>query len=167
MNLRFLYSILLSCLLLTLPVMSGTSYSQSPDTITESKVLAIVNSVDRAARKGNLAGIVGSLAKDVKIRMTVSTPSSAKEHVLHLNKEQYTSHTRSALRRRLAYQLERRNTRVKIYDDGKAAMVSGDLYESLTIKEGTLRAVSSEMAILGFRDGKVVVTSLESRTRFY
>lgn len=167
MKLHFLYSTLLSCLLLVLPVISGTSYSQSQDAITESKVLAIVNSVDRASRKGNIAGIVAPLAKDVTIKMTVSTPASAKEQVLNFNKEQYAFLTRRGMRRRLAYQLERKNTHVKIYNDGKTAMVTSDLYETLTLQQGTLRAVSSEVAILNLRDGKIVVTSLESRTRFY
>ncbi len=163
MKLRFL----LSCLLLALPVMSGTSYSQSQDAITESKVLAIVNSVDRASRKGNIAGIVAPLAKDVKIKMTVSSPASAKEQVLNLSKEQYALNMRRVMRQRLAYEFERKNTRVKIYGDGKTAIVTGDLYETLTIQKGTFRAVSSEVAILSLRDGKIVVTSLEWRMRFY
>lgn len=164
---RFPYLILLACVLQVLPVMSVTSNAQSQDSITESKVLAIINSVDRATRKGNVAAIVAPLAEDVKIKITVSTPTSAREQVLNLSKEQYAFHTRRAMRRRLAYQLVRKNTRVKIYDGGKSAMVTGDLYEALTIQQGTLRAVSAETAIFNIRDGKIVVTSLETRTRFY
>ncbi len=166
MKLRFLFSILLSCLLLALPIMSRTSYSQSEDPITESKVLAIVNSVDRASRKGNIAGIVAPLAKDVKIKMTVSSPANAREQVFNFTKEQYAFYTGRGMRRRLAYQLERKNTRVKIYDDGKTATVTGDLYETLTIQQGTLRGVASEVAILSLPNGKIVVTSLEYRIRF-
>lgn len=166
MKVRF-FSILASCLLLALPVMSGTSYSQTRDAITESAVLAIINSVDRAARKGNVAGIVAPLAKDVKIKMTVSSPANPMEQVLNLTKEQYAFHTRRGLRLRLAYQLERKNTRVKIYDDGKTAIVIGDLYESLTIQQGTFRAVSTEVAILNLRNGRIIVTSIETNTRFY
>jgi hypothetical protein len=40
-------------------------------------------------------------------------------------------------------------------------------YEVLTIQPGTLRAVTSEVAILSLRDGKIVVTSIEARTRLY
>jgi hypothetical protein len=167
MKLNFLISTLLSCLLLVLPAMSGTSYSQSQDAITKSKVLAILNSVDRASRKGNIAGIVAPLAKDVKIKMAISTPASDKEQVLNLNKAQYTDLTRRGMRRRLAYQLERKNTQVRISNDGNTATVTSDLYESLTVQQGTLRAVSSEVAILNLREGKLVVTSLEGRIRFY
>lgn len=164
MKLLFLYSVPLACVLLVLPVSSPTSYAQSY-VITESKVLSIINSVDRAARKGNVPAVLAPLAKDVKIKMTLVTPTG--EQVLNLTKEQYAFHTRRGLRRRLAYQLERKNTRVKINEDGKTATVTGDLYETLTIQQGTLRGVSSETAIFNLRDGKIVVTSLESRTRFY
>jgi hypothetical protein len=165
-KLRFLYPILIFCLLLALPVMSGTVYSQS-DAITESKVLAIVGSLDQAARKGSIAGLVGPLAKDIKIKMTVLSPPGAADQVFNFSKEQYAFNTRRTLRQRLGYQLERKNTIVKISNEGKTAKVTSDVYETLTLQKGTLRGVSSEVAILSLRDGKIVVTSLESRTRFY
>ena len=166
MKLRLFYFMLLSGLLLALPLMSATAYSQSKDAITESDVLAIVNSVDRASRKGNVAAIVTPLTSDVKIKVTISTPNT-REQVFTFTKEQYAYHTRRGMRLRLAYQLARKNTRVKIYDEGKTAMVTGDLYETLTVQQGTLRAVTSEVAMLSLRDGKIVVTSLEGKTRFY
>jgi hypothetical protein len=165
-KLRFLYLILSSCLLLGLPVRSANSYSQSPGQITESQILAVLNSIDRASKKGNIAGIIAPLARDVKIKMTVSAPGSSQEQVLNLTKDQYALHTRQGIRRRLAYQYLRKNTRIKIYDD-QTASVTSDVYESLTIRQGTLRAVSSEVAILSVRNGKIVITSLEARTRFY
>jgi hypothetical protein len=166
-KLRLTYFMLLSGLLLALPLLSPTAYSQSKEAITESEVLAIVNSDDRASRKGNVAAIVAPLARDVKIKVTISTPASKREQVFTFTKEQYAYHTRRGMRERLAYQLVRKNTRVKIYDDGKTAIVTGDLYETLTVRQGTIRAMTSEVAMLGLRDGKIVVTSLEGKTRFY
>jgi hypothetical protein len=167
MKLRFLHLVLLACLLTGLPVMSRSSYSQSQETITESEIMGILNAIDRASRKGNVAGIIAPLAQDVKIKMRVSTPGSASEKLLTLSKDQYASNIRQVFRKRLAYQLERKNTRVKIYDDHKTAMVTSDIYETLTVRQGTLRAASSEVSILSLRNGKVVVTSIEARTRFY
>ena len=171
MKLRFLYSSLLLCLLLgivTQPVIPAVHLmtAQSPAAITESQVLAVVNSIDRAARKGNIAGMIAPLARDVKIKMTITAPGSDQEHLLNLNKDQYALNTRQAMRRRLSYQLERKNTRVKIYDE-QTASVTSDLYEALTIRQGTLRGVSSEVAIMELRNGKIVITSVESRTRLY
>lgn len=167
MKQRLLSSLLLFCLLLVFPGLSGNSFAQSQDVVTESNVLAIINSLDKAARKGNVAGMVAPLASDVKIKMTVTTPGNAREQVLNLNKEQYTYQTRRGVRLRRAYTVDRKNTRVKLYDDNKTAMVTSDLYETLTIAQGTLRAVSSETAILTLRNGRLVVTSIETRVRFY
>jgi multidrug efflux pump subunit AcrA (membrane-fusion protein) len=166
-KLRFLYLILLSCLLLGLSVTSHTSYSQSPGAITESDVLALVNSVDKASRKRNIAQIIAPLARDIKIKITVLSPGSGSERVLNLNKDQYAFNLKQTMPRLLAYKLERKNTRVKIYDDDKTAMVTSDVYETVTIRQGTLRAVSSDVTILSLRNGKIVVTSIEATMRFY
>ena len=155
---------LFCCLLLVLP---GNVFAQSQEAITESDVRAFINSIDRASRKGNVAAMVAPLANDVKIRVAVSTPGSDKEQTLTFTKEQYTYHTKQGLRRRLAYTLERKNTRLKMYDDHKTAMVTSDLYETLTIAQGKLRTVSSETLIVTLRNGKFVVTSIDTRIRFY
>ncbi len=162
LKLRLHSSVMFCCLLL---VFSGSSFAQ--DAITESDVMAFIDSMDKATRKGNLAAIVATLADDVKIKLEISVQGSDKEQVLHLNKEQFTYHARQGLRRRRAYTLERKNTRVKMYDDKKTAMVTSDLYETLTTAQGKLRAVSSETVIVTLRNGKLVVISVETRTRFY
>lgn len=126
-----------------------------------------MNSVDRATRKKNLAGMIAPLASDVKIKLAVSASGSDKEQVVNLNKEQFTDVTRRTLRLRFTYTLDRKNTRVRIYDDNKTAMVTSDLYETVTTARGKLRAVSSETAVLTLRDGKLVFISIESRMRFY
>ena len=164
---RLFSSMLLCCVLLVLPL-SGNSYAQSQeDGITESKVMELLNSVDKAARKGNVAGMAAPLASDVKMKVTVLTPGSDKEQVAHWTKEQYIFYTKRGLRRRLSYTLERKNTRVQIYNDNKTAMIVSDLYETLKIAQGTLRTVSSETAILNLRNGKIVVTSVETIMRLY
>lgn len=164
MKIRLLSSMLFCCLLLVLP---GNGFAQSQEGITESDVMAFINSIDKASRKGSVAGMVAPLANDVKIRATISTPGSDKEQTLTFTKEQYAYHTKRGLRRRLAYTLERKNTRVKMYDDHKTAMVTSELYETLTIAQGKLRSVSSETLIITLRNGKFVVTSIDTRMRFY
>ena len=82
---------------------SRASFAQSQDVITESDVLALMNSVDKAARKKNLAGMIAPLASDVKIKLAVSASGSEKEQVVNLNKEQYTNVTKRTLRQRSTY----------------------------------------------------------------
>jgi len=54
-----------------------------------------------------------------------------------------------------------------MYHDNETAMVTSDLYETLTIAQGTLRTVSSETVIVTLRNGKLVIISDETRVRFY
>ena len=161
---RLFSSLLFCCLLL---VFAGNSFAQSQEVITESDVMALINSVDKAARKGNVAAVVAPLASDIKIKVSVSAPGSDKEQVGTFTKEQFTYNIRQALRRRLSYTLDRKNVRVKIYDDNKTAMVTSDLYETLKMAQGTLRTVASETLIVTLRNGKLVIISDESRVRFY
>jgi hypothetical protein len=159
-----LQSILLAVLFLVLPVMAS---AQSQGEITEAQLTAYVNTVDSATRRGNVNGVVATMAKDVKIKTTVVLPSTNEEKVLSLTRSQFATLTRNAMRRRLAYNLVRKNTRFKIYEGGKTATVTSDIYETLTLKEGTVRGVSSEVAIVNLRDGRLLVTSIEARLRIY
>lgn len=161
MKLRIHYLVLLSCLLM---VLSGPVYSQSLTSITESDIQAMVDGMDKATRKGNVAGMIAPFASDIKIKMTITNPRSDKEMVATINKDQYAFNARQVLRRRLAYHFERKNTRIKIYDNQTATVMS-ELYETLKLKEGTIRGSSSEVLYVSLRDGKLVITSSETRTR--
>lgn len=167
MNRRLFSFPLLCCLLLVLPGVSGNSFAQTQEVITEANVMAILTSMDKAAKKGNVAGMIAPLASDVKIKIAVSAVNSDKEEVVNLTKEEYATNTRQLMRRRFKYTVERKNVRVKIYNDNKTAMVTNDVYETMTIAQVTVRAVSSETSIFNIRNGKILITSSESRTRFY
>jgi hypothetical protein len=161
MNLRSI-RVLVLCSAVILSVNAATFAQES---ITETKLNSMLNSVDRAARKGSVAGIVAPMAKDVKIKVTIESPTQKK--VLNLSKDQYAFYTREGLRHRIAYQLERKNVRLKVYEDGQSATITSNLYETLTIRGGTLRAVSTEVTYLTLREGKLLITSLDSAVRFY
>jgi hypothetical protein len=166
MKLRIHYLMLCSCLLVVLPLTSAPGYSQTPTAITESDVHAMLDGIDRAARKGNVAGIIAPLAADIKIKMTVLNPANKKEVVGVLNKDQYEYNLRQNMRRRLAYHFERKNTRIKIYDP-QTAMVTADVYETLKMRQGTIRGASSEVVFINLRNGKLVITAMEARVRLY
>ncbi len=124
----------------------------------------MIDGMDKATRKGNVAGMIAPFASDIKIKMTVVNPKTNKEVEATINKEQYAINARQMLRRRVSYHFERKNTRIKIYD-AQTATVMSELYETLKFRDGTIRGSSTETLYLGLRDGKVVITSSESRTR--
>ena len=166
MKARIQYFILLSCLVVVLPLNAEPAYSQSLTSITENDVLAIINAVDKAARKRNIAGMIAPWADDIKIKMTVVNKGSERELVTYLTKEEFAFNVRQIMRHTISYQFERRNTRIKIYDD-TTAMVTSELYETFKFRQGTLRASSSDVLYVSLRNGKLVITSNEMRIRFY
>ena len=166
MKRRIPHLILLSCLFIVQALLSPPSYSQSPSSITESDIHAMINGMDKAARKGNVAGMIAHFAPDIKITMTVLNPGSNKEQVGTLTKDQYAFNARNNMRRKLSYHVERKNTRIKIYDD-QTAMVTGEIYETIKFRQGTLRAASSGVMFVSLRNGKLVITAMEARMRVY
>lgn len=166
MKQRIHYLITLTYLILLLPLMSDTSYSQSLTSITESDIHAMLNSMDRAARKGNVEGVIAYYAPDIKITMRVLNPGSDKEQIGTLTKDEFAFNARNNMRRKLSYRFERKNTRIKIYD-AETAMVTADIYETFKFREGTLRAASSGASYISLRNGKLVITAIEARMRVY
>jgi len=158
--------ILFICLVVMLPLMSRPAPSQSLTVITESDIQVMLNAVDRASRKRNVAGMIAPLAPDVKIKLSVLNPGSDKEQEGTFTKEQYASNARINMRRSLSYQLERKNTRIKIYD-GQSATVTSEIYEVFKFRQGTIRGVSTEVLYVRLRDGKLAITAIEARLRVY
>jgi len=154
---------LLACLLLC----SLDAYAQTSDSLTEQQVLDIINSIDRAARRKSIAGVVGPLAEDVKIKLTVLIPGTNEEKTLTLTKDEYTFQTKRAFQTRFRYTLQRKKLQIKIYEDGQTAMITSDVYESFSNAQATLRSVAAEVSFINLRNGKPMITSVEGRLRFY
>jgi hypothetical protein len=160
------YLILFSCLMVVLSLMEERSYAQSLTAITESDIHVMLNAMDRAARKRNLPGMIAPFAEDIKLKLTVVNKGSEQESTVQLSKDEFASAALQVIRRTISYQLERKNTRIKIYDDA-TAMVTYEMYETFKFRQGTLRASSRDEMYVSLRDGKLVITSIETRTRFY
>jgi hypothetical protein len=154
--------IVLPCLLLALLPLSANAYPQAQTRITKGKILEILNSMDKAAKNKNIAGVVADMAKDIQIKLIVEASGQAQE--INLDLEKYIFYTRRGFRRRTTYVAERQNMHVTISGDGKTAMLTDDLYETVTVAQGTIQSVTAEIAIFKLGDdGHIAITSLEGR----
>ena len=131
---RIHFLILSASLLILLP---SISYAQSLTKITESDIEAMMNSIDSAARKGNVDGMIAFFAPDIKVNMSVLNPGRTKEEEWTLTKDELEARARLNMRGKLSYKVERKNTKIKIYDE-QTAMVTCDVYEIIKVREGTL-----------------------------
>jgi hypothetical protein len=158
-------AILFACAL-ALPLLVTPVYSQSLTTLTEADIRAMLSQWDQAARKRNVAGIMAPVAKDVKLKIAITTPQSNGEQSGYITREQFEFNLRHNMSITRSYKVERKNIKIKVYDDN-TAMVESELYETSITRVGTLRGSTSEVLFVGLKDGKIVVTSIDSRMRVY
>ena len=166
MKRRLHYSILSCCALVLLPLLATRVNAQEPATLTEEAIRTMLNQNDRAAEKGNVTRMMEPVAKDVKIKVAITTPQSKEEQVGYLTREMLESNYRQNMRLRRSYKIVRKNVKIKIYDDN-TAMVESELYETFTTRQGSIRSSSSEVLSVSLEDGKVVMKSINVRMRVY
>lgn len=161
MELRLRILLSLACLLLALPAPAGRAQAQGA--MTEEKAIAVIAALDRAARAGKVGDIAPLLADEVQFKVIVEVAGTRQE--IEMDREKFISQTRSAFAKRIAYESKRHKTQVTISKDGQRAMITSELFEKVTRREGTLSAISSEIYILRLRGGKIVVTSYDATVR--
>jgi hypothetical protein len=158
-KLRPVLFLTLACLLLALPVPAGRA--QTPNAITEGKVLAVIAAWDKAGRTGKLDELIPYLAEDIQLKVTFDVLGETKN--VEMGREQFISQSKSGFAKRVAYECKRHKTDVTISKDGQSAMVTSDLFEELTTRREagiiTIKTMSSEVVVLKLQGGKVVVTS--------
>ena len=149
-----------------LPLLVTRVYSQEPATLSEKDIRAMLDQSDRAAEKGNVTRMMAPVAKDVKIKLAITTPQSNGEQVGYLTREKLESNFRQNMRVRRSYKIVRKNVKIKIYDDN-TAMVESELYETFTTRQGSIRSSASEVLFVSLKDGKVMIDNIDVRMRVY
>ena len=158
--------ILFCCAVVLLPFLTVSTYAQEPATLSEEAIRAMLNQSDRAAEKGNVTQMMAPVAKDVKIKLAITTPQSNGEQVGYPTREELESNFRHNMRLRRSYKIVRKNVKIKIYDDN-TAMVESELYETFTTRQGSLHSSSSEVLFVSLKDGKVAINNIDVRMRVY
>ena len=151
----------LACLLLALPTCAGRA--QSPDAVTEEKVLAVIAAMDKAARAAKVDDIAAHLADDVRFKMTVDIGDATQS--LEFDRAEFLAEAKRGFAKRLAYELKRQKIEVTISNDGQSAVVNTESFEKLQRREGTFSSVSSAIYVLKLRGGRLVVTSCHVTAR--
>lgn len=161
MKLRPRIFLTLACLLLALPTCAGRA--QTPNAVTEEKVLAVIAALDKAARAGKVDDLAAHLADDVRFKMSIDVAGATQN--VEFDRAEFIAETRRGVGKRLAYELKRQQIEVTISKDGQSAVVNSELFEKLKRREGTFGSVSSEIVVLKLRGGKLVVTSYYATVR--
>ena len=161
MKLRLSLS-LATCLACAL-LFTANAYGQTQTAITEEKVRAILNSLDKATKAKDLAGMLAPIATDVKIKYTYILQDKQLE--VKRNRAQYEAVSKDFVREQYRYDCVRKNIQVKILEDGQSAIVTDDNHELRILYGRGVRWVASEVLIFYVKEGQIVITSKEGTIR--
>lgn len=161
MKLRLKFLLALACLLPALP--APACRAQTPNAVTEAKVLAVLAALDKAARAAKADDIAVHLADDVRFKMTVDIGDATQS--LEFDRAEFLADAKRGFAKRLAYELKRQKIEVAISNDGRSAVVNTESFEKLQRREGTFSSVSSAIYVLKLRGGRLVVTSCHVTAR--
>jgi hypothetical protein len=127
--------------------------------ITESEVLDLLNKIELAAKNKDAEAVVANMSEKAEIKATVTT--AGQTQTLKYNRDQYREFLKNSFVQLNNYTYSRQNTRVKIAPDGRTAIVTEEISESMTFNGQTIRTLSSEVASLAIEDGKIVTRYIE------
>lgn len=131
--------------------------------IDEVQVRTVLAAVDKAANEKNPDGIVVHMASDVVVK--VSIPNGGTSKTLSLDRDGYRKLLQDEYGGVQAYEFDRKSTRIKIARDGKSAKVKSRISEIIKNQQGSQRVYSLQTATFEVRNGKVVMTRIESIQR--
>ena len=127
--------------------------------ISEPEVLDLLNKIEAAAKKKDANGVVGNISEKAQIRATVT--ASGQTQTLTLSRGQYRIMVQQSFETGSNYVYNRQNTQVKISPDGKTAIATDEVTESLTVNGRVVSSVASEVATIGRENGNLVIQYLE------
>ncbi|MFQ5990295.1 MAG: hypothetical protein ACE5K9_10315 [Candidatus Methylomirabilales bacterium] len=128
--------------------------------ITEAQIHQILEAIDAAAMERNAEGIVQYFARDCIIRLEMPGPHG--RQVLQVNREEYATSLKESFSTLIKYEYLRMETKIHIGPDGKSARVTGKIYETMTVEDRIIKAVTQHTAIFEHRSGELSITSLDT-----
>lgn len=128
--------------------------------ITEPEVLEVISMIEAATKNKDADSIVANLSEKVQIKVIVTADGQTQHFTF--DRSQYGEYLKKAFAVVSDYTYSRQTTHVKISADGKSAIASDEIMESMTLNGKLIRSVSTEVATFVRENGKIVILLLEA-----
>ena len=148
------------CFLLAVCLLSFIGCATKEKNITEAEVLDLMNKIEVAAKNQDIDAVIAAMSEKVQVRATVT--ASGKTQTVTFDRDQYRDVVRKSFTVGTNYTYSRQKTEVKISADGKSAIVTDEVSESITVNGQVVRTVGAEVATVGRENGKLVIQYLEA-----
>ncbi len=129
--------------------------------LTKADLEAWLKDVDQAAVNKSVEVIGSIMAEDMKI-VVKNLPSESGPKTMEMNKSDYMKGLKATWENVKDYTYERRDVVIEIDNEGKKAVISSNIAESMLMQEQKVSTVTKEKAEVELRDGRPVVTLVES-----
>lgn len=163
---KTLAAILLCSATVSLPLVATASSSQkaragaqtpAPQTeITKEKIDAIVSAIGRAANNKDAVAFVSYFAPDARIKIKAGDSPTA-----YLTRVQYVANLKRSFEVALEYQHLLKSLSITVAPDGQSATAQAEVFEMLTLAQGTVAAMSDSVLTFKIVKGKILITSME------
>jgi hypothetical protein len=157
------YLAAIACALVALCFLSSACSSKQKGFITKQQVAAFLEEMDTAARNSDVDTIVGALAEDAQLKVTVE--GFGPTQTLTFNRDQYRDYSKQSLRVAWDYEYRRGETVIKVEPDGQSAYVADETFETMTIGGQVIRSVTRGTSLLKLENGKLVIARSEAFAR--
>lgn len=127
--------------------------------ITESRVKALLDTLDRAARSLDTTALIAHFSDDIVI--TLEAPGPEGPQRFRWNKQEYAKQLDEGYEDIEDYRFERTDTSIRIAPDGRTARVETRMTETIRMRGQRIFAVTRDKAQMELRDGRLVITRLD------
>ena len=129
--------------------------SSGESKITEAEIRDAISKMEAATVSKDVESIVAGLSERVQMKATVT--ALGQTQTLNFNRDQYRDFLKKTYAAASDYTFSRENLKIKISADGRSAVVTSEVSESLKMNGLTVRSVATEVASFTRENGKVVI----------
>jgi ketosteroid isomerase-like protein len=128
--------------------------------ISEQTIHAILDDVDKSLKLKDAEGVVAHLADDVLVKTRIETPGQT--YNSNYTRDQFKRSLLQTFNSTPIYDFNRTGRSVVVAADGQTATVTSQTIENVAAGGRVFRNESQETATFEVRQGKILITSIES-----
>lgn len=151
-------SLFTSALLMCALLISSVSYAEG---LTEKSVRGLISQIDKAIASMNADHVGEALSDNVSITMNIST--GGQTSVLRPSKHEYLTMLKEGWSQFTNYKYNRTNLKISLI--GNKALITADIFESMTVQGRNISGTSKEEVIVELINGNPRITKIVGYTR--
>jgi hypothetical protein len=146
------------------PSATGVTQVESPTPITEEQVQELVDGIDTARARRDVAATLAFVASDAVFELEYRLPQGLQ--FKRFNKAEYAAYLRGGAEFLDALDFQRESTRILVAPDTRQAEITSMLRERVRIQGEALTRVTRSKSVVEVRDGRPVIILVRAVMRF-